>query len=58
MARLGGSVWLDVFAGYRACTLRGDGDDPLEAKLGGLSAGLGLAYRSDRGTLIHFSLPS
>ena len=45
MARLGGSLWLDVFAGFRACTLRVDADDPLEAKIGGLSAGLGLAYR-------------
>ncbi|RPJ01993.1 MAG: hypothetical protein EHM31_04330 [Candidatus Aminicenantes bacterium] len=45
LARLGGSLWLDVFAGFRACTLRTDGDDPLEARIGGLSAGLGLAYR-------------
>lgn len=45
LARLGGSLWLDIFAGYRVCTLRTDGDDPLEAKVGGLSAGLGLAYR-------------
>ena len=45
LARLAGAVWLDIFADYRACTVRTDGDDPLEAKLGGLSAGLGLAYR-------------
>ncbi len=45
LARLGGSLWLDVFAGYRGCTLRTKGEDPLEAKLGGLSGGLGLAYR-------------
>jgi hypothetical protein len=45
MARLGGAIWLDLFAGYRACTLRSDGADPLEAKLDGFSAGLGLAYR-------------
>jgi len=45
LARLGGSLWLDVFAGFRACTLRADADDPLEARIGGLSAGLGLAYR-------------
>ena len=44
-ARLGGAFWLDIFAGYRACTVRSDGDDPLEAKLDGFSAGLGLAYR-------------
>lgn len=45
LARLGGAVWIDLFAGYRAGTVSTDGDDPLEAKLGGLSAGLGLAYR-------------
>ena len=44
-ARLAGAFWLDIFAGYRACTVRSDGDDPLEAKLGGFSTGLGLAYR-------------
>lgn len=44
-AKLGGPLWLDIFAGFRACTVRSDGDDPLEAKLDGLSAGLGLAYR-------------
>jgi hypothetical protein len=45
LARLGGAVWLDLFAGYRACTVSSGGEDPLEANLGGLSAGLGLAYR-------------
>jgi hypothetical protein len=45
MTRLAGALWLDVFAGYRACTLRTEGEDPLSAKLGGLTAGLGLAYR-------------
>ena len=45
MARLGGALWLDIFAGYRACTLRADGDEPLEAKLDSFSAGVGLAYR-------------
>jgi hypothetical protein len=44
-ARLAGAFWLDLFAGYRACTVRSGGDDPLAAKLGGFSAGLGLAYR-------------
>ncbi|MGB8959516.1 MAG: hypothetical protein WCC00_10975 [Candidatus Aminicenantales bacterium] len=44
-ARLAGAFWLDIFAGYRACTVRSGGDDPLEAKLGGFSTGLGLAYR-------------
>jgi hypothetical protein len=45
LARLGGAVWLDVFAGYRACTVRAAGADPLQARLGGFSAGLGLVYR-------------
>jgi hypothetical protein len=43
-ARLAGALWLDLFAGYRACTVRAGGDDPLSAKLGGFSAGLGLAF--------------
>ena len=43
--RLHGALGLDVFVGYRACTVRSGGSDPLEAKLGGFSAGLGLAYR-------------
>ncbi len=45
MARLDGPLWLDAFAGYRSCTLRTPGDDPLEARIGGFAAGLGLAYR-------------
>jgi len=48
MARLTGALWIDAFAGFRACTLRADvaeGEEPSEAKLGGLSLGLGLAYR-------------
>jgi Outer membrane protein beta-barrel domain len=46
MWRLGGAVWLDLHAGYRACTLKsGSGDDAIEAKLGGFTAGLGLAFR-------------
>jgi hypothetical protein len=45
LARLGGAVWIDMFAGYRDATVSTGGDDPLEAKLGGLSAGLGLAYK-------------
>jgi hypothetical protein len=45
LARLGGPVWLDIFAGYRFATVRTEGDDPLEAKLGGLSAGLGLSLK-------------
>jgi len=45
MARLAGALWVDAFAGFRACTLRSGGEEPVEAKLGGLSLGLGLAYR-------------
>lgn len=45
MARLGGAVWIDVHAGYRGCTLKSDDPDPIEAKLDGLGAGLGLAFR-------------
>jgi len=43
--RVHGPFWLDLFAGYRACTVRSGGDEPLEAKLDGFSTGLGLAYR-------------
>lgn len=42
LARLGGPVWLNVHAGYRGCALRTDDPDPVEAKLDGLSAGLGI----------------
>jgi hypothetical protein len=45
MARIGGPVWLDVFGDYRVCKLTTGGDDPVEAKLDGLSAGLGLVFR-------------
>jgi hypothetical protein len=45
LMRLGGPVWLDLHAGYRGCTLKTDGEDPLEAKLDGLHGGLGLAFR-------------
>jgi len=37
-----GRIGFDVFLNYRACTLKTDGVDPLEAKIGGFSAGLGL----------------
>jgi hypothetical protein len=45
LAKLAGAIWLDFFADYRACTLRTAGDEPLEAKLDGLSAGVGLTFR-------------
>jgi hypothetical protein len=41
---LGGPVWLDLFAGYRICTLETDDEEPLQAGLGGLTAGLGLSF--------------
>jgi hypothetical protein len=43
--RLGGPVWIDVHGGYRGCTLKSDDPDPIEAKLDGLNAGLGLSFR-------------
>ena len=43
--KLGGAVGLDAFVNYRACTLKADGEDPLQAKIGGLSAGLGLVIK-------------
>ncbi len=43
--KLAGAFCLDLFAGYRACTVRSGGADPLAAKLGGFSTGVGLAYR-------------
>lgn len=43
--RLGGPAWLDLFVGYRLCTLKTDDEEPLEAGLGGLSMGLGAAFK-------------
>jgi hypothetical protein len=43
-ARIARGIWLDAFAGYRACTIRTGGDEALEADIGGLSAGLGLGF--------------
>lgn len=45
LLRIGGPVWLDIHAGYRGCTLKTDDEDPLEAKLDGIHAGFGLAFR-------------
>jgi hypothetical protein len=45
MARIGGAVWLDIHAGYRGCTLTLDEPEPIEAKLDGISAGFGIAFR-------------
>ena len=38
-------LWLDVFAGLSGLHRAGRRRRPLEAKIGGLSAGIGLAYR-------------
>lgn len=43
--RLGGPLWLDLFAGYRLCTIKTAGEEPLEAGLGGLSFGLGATFQ-------------
>jgi hypothetical protein len=43
--RLAGPVWADLFAGYRKATVGGGGEDPIEARLDGFSAGAGLAFR-------------
>jgi hypothetical protein len=43
--KIGGPFALDLFGSYRACTLKTDGPDPVEAKIGGFSAGTGLAFR-------------
>lgn len=43
--KLGGPIWLDLFANYRACTLKTDDADPLQANIGGFFGGLGLVFR-------------
>jgi hypothetical protein len=43
--RLGGPLWLDLFAGYRLCTIKTADEEPLEADLGGLSLGLGATFK-------------
>lgn len=45
LLKIGGPVSLDLYANYRACTLRTDNPDPVEAKIGGFSAGIGLVFR-------------
>jgi outer membrane protein W len=45
LLELSGPLALDVFASYRACTLRTDEEEPVTAKLDGLAAGLGLSFR-------------
>ncbi len=45
LVKVAGPVSLDLYANYRACTLRTDDPDPVEAKIGGLSGGAGLVFR-------------
>lgn len=45
LVKVAGPVSFDLFGNYRACTLRTAGADPLEAKIGGISAGAGLVFR-------------
>jgi hypothetical protein len=45
LVKIAGPVSIDLYANYRACTLRTDGPDPVEAKIGGFSGGLGLVFR-------------
>jgi len=45
LVKLGGRIGLDVFVNYRACTLKTDDADPIKAKIGGISAGLGLVFQ-------------
>ena len=45
LIKVAGPVSFDLFGNYRACTLKTDDPDPLEAKIGGISAGLGLVFR-------------
>jgi len=45
LIKIGGPIALDLYANYRACTLRTDDPDPVEAKIGGLSGGVGLVFR-------------
>jgi hypothetical protein len=43
--RLSERIWVDLFANYRACTLKTDDLDPLEADIGGFFTGLGLVFK-------------
>jgi hypothetical protein len=45
LVKVAGPVSLDLYANYRACTLRTDEPDPVEAKIGGFSGGAGLVFR-------------
>ncbi len=43
--KIGGPFALDLFGNYRACTLKTDEPDPVEASIGGITAGAGLVFR-------------
>jgi hypothetical protein len=43
-SRLSRALRLDIFAGFRVCTVHAAGDDSLSANIGGFSFGLGLTY--------------
>jgi len=43
--RLAGPAWLDLFAGYRLCTIKSNDGEAFEAGLSGLSTGLGVAFK-------------
>ena len=45
LIKVAGPVSFDLFGNYRACTLKTDEPDPVEAKIGGISAGFGLVFR-------------
>ncbi|HUT07554.1 MAG TPA: OmpW family outer membrane protein [Candidatus Latescibacteria bacterium] len=45
MIKIGGPFALDLFGSYRACTLKTNEPDPVEAKIGGFTAGVGFVFR-------------
>jgi len=45
LIKIAGSVSFDLHGNYSSCTIKTDGPDPLEAKIGGLQAGAGLVIR-------------
>lgn len=45
LIKVAGPVSVDLFGSYRACTLKTDEPDPVEAKIGGFTAGAGFIFR-------------
>jgi hypothetical protein len=45
LVKVAGPVSLDLYGNYRACKLKTSGPDPVEANIGGFSAGAGLVFR-------------